>query len=423
MVAEFHNRKVVRVPDLTGHPLRKAKLIVANAGLDVDAVLFRESYEDQDTVLEQKPARGQMVYEGTPLTMWVARRGYMELLPAIFRRSDALGRNVVRDVCSIFAHMFGSVEDVVADGHRFYDPFECPPEFLPWLASWTAMLVDMDWPESKKRALIKRAVDLYRIRGTLRGLSLALKLFTGHEPKIEENKWPFKGFRVGTEARIGLDTVVLPPVVLAHCFMITMPVKFSDVTPEMIIRIHQIIRMEKPAHTNYYLSFDADSGEGELREFFQIGLRSGIGIGAEVVETISDPEELARMEAEAAAAARESAPAQPKTEAKAEPKAEAKKPAEPKKAAKAPKAPEAGEAKKADATKAEAAKSETAKSESKSESKASKSENVAKPATPKATPKKSATKKPASKSTKKSTKKPPAKKSGKSKPKGDGDDK
>jgi phage tail-like protein len=289
MVAELHNRQVVRVPDLTGHPLTKAKLILANAGLTVDAVLFRESYEDQDVVLEQKPTRGQMVYEGAPVTLWVARRGYMELLPAIYRRSDALGRNVVRDICFIFEHMFGSIEEKLDDGHRFFDPHECPPDFLPWLASWTAMVVDMDWPEAKKRAVVKRGVDIYRTRGTLRGLSLTLKLFTGVEPRIEENKWPFKGFRVGTDARVSIDSVVLPPVELGHCFMITMPMKFTDVSPEMVIRIHQLIRMEKPAHTHYYLQFEADKGETELREFFAIGVRSGIGIGAEVVEDEAAP--------------------------------------------------------------------------------------------------------------------------------------
>ena len=55
-------------------------------------------------------------------------------------------------------------------------------------------------------------------------------------------------------------------------------------TPELIVRIHQIIQMEKPAHTHYYLRFLEEEGEVELREFFQIGMRSGIGIGAEVVE-------------------------------------------------------------------------------------------------------------------------------------------
>ena len=122
-----------------------------------------------------------------------------------------------------------------------------------------------------------------------RGLTLFLKLFTGHEPDIQENTWPFKGFRIegdGAEegARIALDSVVLPPVDLAHCFVVTMPIRFEDVTPELVIRIHNIIQLEKPAHAHYYLQFAEESGDVELREFFAIGVRSGIGIGAEVVK-------------------------------------------------------------------------------------------------------------------------------------------
>jgi phage tail-like protein len=284
MVTELHSRRVVRVPDLVGQPLTKARLVVENAGLAVDAVLFRESYEDHNTVLEQSPARGQMVYEGSRVTMHVARRGYMELLPAIYRRSDAVGRNIVRDICFVFEHLFGSIEETLDLGFTYYDPLECPPHFLTWLASWTAMVLDHDWPIEKKRALLKRSVDLYRIRGTARGLSLFLKLFIGSEPLIEENRWPFRGFRVGVDARVGIDTVVLPPVDLAHCFTITVPMRFADVTPEMVVRVHEIIRMEKPAHVQYYLRFAAEEGDAQLREFFAIGLRSGIGIGDEIME-------------------------------------------------------------------------------------------------------------------------------------------
>ncbi|MCA9673937.1 MAG: PASTA domain-containing protein [Kofleriaceae bacterium] len=290
-MAELHSRRVVKVPDVAGRPLDKAKILLEDASLGNVVVLFRESYEDHDTVLEQKPSRGQMVYEGAEVTLWIARRGYLEHLPAIYRRSDAVGRNIVRDMCFLFEHMFGSVERTLEHGARFYDPHECPPEFITWLAGWTAFVVDLDWPESKKRALIKRAVDLYRIRGTKRALALFLKLFTGYEPDIEENTWPFKGFRVESEARIGLDSVILPPVNLAHCFVVTMPIKFKDVTPELVIRIHQIIQMERPAHTHYYLRFHEEEGEVELREFFAIGLRSGIGIGAEVTAAIEgEPE-------------------------------------------------------------------------------------------------------------------------------------
>jgi len=283
------NRRVVRVPDVTGRNQLKATLLLEDAGLPRVVTLYRESYEDRDTVLEQRPARGQMVYEDTEVTIWIARRGYLENLPAIYRRSDGVGRNLVRELCFVFEHMFDSVEKNLNDGWRFYDPHASPVDFLDWLSQWTAFTMDLDWPETQKRALVKRAVDLYRIRGTKRGLALFLMLFTGHEPDIAENTWPFKGFRIEAEgaeqgARVALDSVILPPVELAHCFVVTMPIKFEDVTAEVVIRIHQIIQMEKPAHTQYYLRFAEEKGDVELREFFAIGLRSGIGIGAEVVE-------------------------------------------------------------------------------------------------------------------------------------------
>ena len=296
MAAELLNRRVVRVPDVIGRSLTKAQILLEDAGLAKIVTLYRESYEDRDTVLEQRPARGQMVYEGTEVTIWIARRGYLENLPAIYRRSDAVGRNLVRELCFVFEHMFDSVEVNLTDGWRFYDPHVTPTEFLTWLSGWTAFSLDLDWPEPQKRALIKRAVDLYRIRGTKRGLTLFLRLFTGHEPDIAENTWPFKGFRVEAEgaelgARVGLDSVIMPPVDLAHCFVVTMPIKFETVSSEMVIRIHHIIQMEKPAHTHYYLRFAEEQGDVELREFFSIGLRSGIGIGAEVVQTTEDESE------------------------------------------------------------------------------------------------------------------------------------
>jgi phage tail-like protein len=290
MAQELHNRRVVRVPDVGGMSLRKAQILLEDAGLGRVVVLYRESYEDKDTVLEQKPSRGQMVYEGVEVIIWVARRGYLENLPAIYRRSDAVGRNLVRDLCFIFEHMFGVIDDKLEHGYRYYDPHVCPPEFLDWLAAWTAFVVDHEWPEEKKRALIKRSVDLYRMRGTKRGLALFLKLFTGHEPDIIENEWPFKGFRVDTEARIGVDSVVLPPVDLAHCFIVEMPIKFDQVTIEQVVLIHQIIQMEKPMQTQYYLRFFEEEGDVELREFFAIGVRSGIGIGAEVVKPLEGEE-------------------------------------------------------------------------------------------------------------------------------------
>src|SRR5262245_39237553 len=123
MAAELKVRQVVRMPDLVGKSLAKARLIVENAQLRIDNILFRESYEDKNQVLEQKPARGQMVYVGDGITLHVARRGYMQYLPAIYRRSDQTGRNFVRELCWILEHLFGSVEDILDVIHTYFDPY------------------------------------------------------------------------------------------------------------------------------------------------------------------------------------------------------------------------------------------------------------------------------------------------------------
>ena len=280
---EQPQRRLVRVPDVVGLPLRKSRLLIQQAGLGVGAVLYKESYEEKETVLEQKPQRGQMVYASEDVTIWVSRESYIKWLPAIYQRSDATGRNVVRDLLWIIQHLVGSIEQVLDQVHLFFDSYETPESFLPWLASWSAMLLEPDWPVNKKRRLIKKAMELYRLRGTVRGLKMFISLFTGFEPHLAENEWPFPGFRIGTTSTVGIDTVILPPVDKAHAFVVVMPHQFREVTTEAIIRLHEIIEMEKPAHSAYMLKFEEPQQAVEERAFYRIGISSGVNIGQEIV--------------------------------------------------------------------------------------------------------------------------------------------
>ena len=280
---QAQQRALIRMPEVLGLPLRKAKLLVENAGLSVDAILFQESYDERNTVLQQKPMRGQMIYVGEKVTLTVSRESYMKWLPSIFQRSDVTGSNFLRELLWITQHLFGEIEERLDVIHTYFDPNESPEEFLPWLAGWTAMILEEDWPKSKKRKLIKKAIELYKIRGTVKGLKLFISLFTGYEPEIIENAWPFRGFQIGVTSGVGVDTVILPPVNLAHTFLVEMPVTYKDVSIESVIRLHEIIHMEKPANTSYYLRFLAENRPKELRGFFQVGVRSGIGIGQEVL--------------------------------------------------------------------------------------------------------------------------------------------
>jgi phage tail-like protein len=276
-------RALIKMPDVSGLPLRKAQLLVELTGLKVDAILYQESYDERNTVLQQRPLRGQMIYVGEKVTLTVSRESYIKWLPSIFQRSDVTGKNFLREVLWITQHLFGSIEEQLDTLFNYFDPYETPDQFLPWLAGWTAMILEEDWPKAKKRKLIKKAIELYKVRGTVKGLKLFISLFTNHEPEIIENAWPFRGFRIGVTSGIGVDSVILPPVNLAHTFLVEMPVTYKDVTIESVIRLHEIIQMEKPANTSYYLRFLADSRPKELRGFFEIGVRSGVGIGQEVL--------------------------------------------------------------------------------------------------------------------------------------------
>ena len=69
---------------------------------------------------------------------------------------------------------------------------------------------------------------------------------------------------------------------------------YKDVSPESVIRIHEIIQMEKPANTQYYLRFAAEGGGNDLSEFMAIGggVIGGIGLGADEAEVITSEEDL-----------------------------------------------------------------------------------------------------------------------------------
>jgi phage tail-like protein len=284
-------RRLVRVPDVVGLSLQKALLLMQHAGLRIGAILYKESYEEKDTILEQKPLRGQMVYASDEVTLWISRESYIKWLPAIYQRSDATGKNYVRDLLWIIQHLFGSIEAMLDGIHLYFNSYETPEQFLPWLAAWSAMILEPDWPEVKKRRLIKKAMELYRLRGTVRGLKLFISLFTGYEPHLAENEWPFNGFRIGVSSTVGIDTVILPPVDKSHSFVCVMPHKFRDLTAQSIIRLHEIIEMEKPSHSTYMLKFEEPRQSVEEREFYRIGVSSGVNIGQEVVTPLPISEE------------------------------------------------------------------------------------------------------------------------------------
>ena len=129
-----------------------------------------------------------------------------------------------------------------------FGAFSTPSEFLLWLGAWVCLPPEEGWSEMKRRQLVHEAVELFRWRGTRRGLSRYLQIYTGFAPEIDDQ--PVRGMRLGPQARMGDPGTRLgdvPP----HTFVVTVATPDPSSVREAIL--HDIIAYEKPAHTAYTL--------------------------------------------------------------------------------------------------------------------------------------------------------------------------
>jgi phage tail-like protein len=132
----------------------------------------------------------------------------------------------------IFESIWGPLDRQVDQLYAYFDPHLTPSEFLPWLGTWVDLVLDENWPEARRRALIQNAADLYRRRGTAGALRDYLEIYLGIRPEILEdgpdgNPYHF-GVTIRTENPDSID---------------------QD-------RVKRIINEEKPAHTLYTLTVE-----------------------------------------------------------------------------------------------------------------------------------------------------------------------
>jgi phage tail-like protein len=157
---------------------------------------------------------------------------YLKYLPAIYSTDDFMGRFLL-----IFETILSPIERTIGNLHYYFDAQMAPPEVLPWLASWLGLALDERWPEAQRRALILAAVELYQWRGTRRGLTEFLRLYTGLTPEIIE---PGVGRRGATDAH-------------ADSFRLIVRLRVPDPTQVDRAMVETIIDAEKPAHVGYTL--------------------------------------------------------------------------------------------------------------------------------------------------------------------------
>ncbi len=103
-------------------------------------------------------------------------------LPALYQDDDFVQR-MLGGLDSVLAPVFSTIDNFDA----YLDPRLTPDDFLSWLGGWVGIALDEGWDEDRRRAIVGRAVELYRLRGTAAGLAGQVEIQTGGTVEIVEN--------------------------------------------------------------------------------------------------------------------------------------------------------------------------------------------------------------------------------------------
>jgi phage tail-like protein len=183
--------------------------------------------------------------------------------------------DAMRRFLFIFQHLMTSITDRIDQIPTLIDPATTDPRFLPWIASWVSFELDSSLPIHQQRELVRRAIRLYRTRGTVAGIEEMIRVLTSAPVAVREMKPP-KPFVLGRSTLAGGPTVehrymkgepaasfVVEPSRLPTTFfaLVLEPQdkfrkRFGERAPVVLRRIAQIVTNEKPAHVTFTILFD-----------------------------------------------------------------------------------------------------------------------------------------------------------------------
>jgi phage tail-like protein len=269
-------------PPLLGLAIGAAKRLAkkrAGATLDIKLV---DSEEKALTVVRQIPEEGDDLNDKRVIKVEVATRPWIQYLPGIYQDADEENADFLQRFLLINQHLTSGIEERLEFLHEFFDARLTPEKYLPWLASWLAMPLLEGWDEEKRREIIQRTPELYRLRGTAAGLKLALRLFADVKAEIIEGQWPYPGMVIGKSSTIGKDTTLSPPVFVSQCFTVKLPGQKNEVPRERLRTVHALVETEKPAHAHYAVVFEETIPQYEPVPFLHIGKAARIGVDSRI---------------------------------------------------------------------------------------------------------------------------------------------
>lgn len=237
--------------------------------------------------------------------LYFPRLSYLRYLPATYQE-DPVGKYFLERFLSLFESMSYDMEEKIYGITQYFDSYAVDPTFINWLASWLGIVVDENWPDDVKRKFISRSFELYKLRGTPSGLKSMIEIFTGERARIIEHFYLKNPTVVGTNATVGVSTIVGFPFtkrllleetskigefVLQEtedpsekpfeqgAFDFTILANTTQLDKKcQLTSLKRLIEAEKPAHTRYFL---CSSSQGPMQlgknNFLEVNTSLGKG--------------------------------------------------------------------------------------------------------------------------------------------------
>ena len=206
----------------------------------------------------------------TPSLRWIRilypRETYLDYLPVAYRRDEKAAWFLERFL-ALFERVFTGVEDRFERFSRQLNPQAAPREIIDWLACLLDLAFDPSWPLERRRNLVARAMDLYKRRGTPRGLQTYVQIYTGVKPLVRERflERPIEPAFVGRPGGVlGTGLALQTPVATrpadeelyrayAHRFSVLVYLLDECDAERVLSVVEHIVRTNKPAHTAHEL--------------------------------------------------------------------------------------------------------------------------------------------------------------------------
>jgi phage tail-like protein len=242
----------------------------------------------RDRIVLHIPVRGYVrylpgLYQGSAPTQRrdvvradeVAARRYGTGAPATGSQDvQGFDADAMRRFLAIFQHLMTSVTDRIDQVPSLIEPGTTDPRFLPWIASWVSFELDSSLPVHQQRELVRRAIRLYRTRGTATGIEEMIRVLTSAPVTVSELTPP-KAFVLGRSTLAGGPTVEArylraePPASFlvspdrkptTFFALVLEPMdrfrrRFGERAPTVLRRIAQIVTSERPAHVTFTILF------------------------------------------------------------------------------------------------------------------------------------------------------------------------